>query len=120
MYGSVIDSSCSLPMTVLPLNKKPLTMALRAGCRLDSGLGDADRSSMDCAHVGGDAGAVTSWAGAGCSTVDGLTGSTLGLAGNSSTDFASESVAGSSWPYPVMGKQQTSMNANSPAGLDRR
>ena len=96
MYGSVIDSSCSLPMTVLPLNKKPLTMALRAGCRLDSGVGGADRFSMDCAGGGSDAGAVTSVAGAGCSTVEGLTGSTLSPAGDSSTGFVAESFAGGS------------------------
>ncbi len=96
MYGSVIDSSCSFAMTVLPLNRKPLTMALRAGCRLDSGLGGADCSSMDCAGVGGDEGAVTFSAGAGCSTVDGVTGSALGSAGDSSTGFVTESFAGSS------------------------
>src|SRR5437879_10239917 len=91
MYGSVIDSSCSLLTTVLPLNKKPLIIALRAGCRLDSGVVGADRSSMACAGVGGDAGTVTFGAGAGCSTVDGLTGSALGPAGDARTGLVAES-----------------------------
>src|SRR5436853_6859641 len=97
MYGSVIDSSCSLLMTVLPLNKKPLTMALRAGCRFDSGAGVAERFSMDCAGVGGDAGTVTFGGRAGCSMVDGVAGSALGHDGASSADFVVESVAGDSW-----------------------
>src|SRR6267378_6462704 len=120
MYGSVIDSSCSFPMTVLPLNKKPLTMAVWVGCRLDSGAGGADRFSMDCAGVGGDAGAVTFAAGVGCSTVDGATGSALGPAGDSNTGFVAESFAGTSWLYPIMGKQRTSIMVNSSAGLTRR
>ncbi|HYM89025.1 MAG TPA: hypothetical protein VES92_07890, partial [Nitrospiraceae bacterium] len=51
---------------------------------------------------------------------DGVTGFALRSAGDLRAGFVTESFAGASWLYPIMGKQQTSMIANSPAGMVRR